>query len=159
MGRVTAPFGVQGWIRVHAYTAASENLLAYRNWWLGRDAQWREHPLAGCEVRSGSVIAKLGGCDDRDAAARFKGLYVAVRRSDLPPTGPHEYYWADLIGLKVINGEKVDFGRVREIIATGANDVLVVRGERDRLVPFVAGVVKEVDVAGGVIRIDWSADF
>jgi 16S rRNA processing protein RimM len=89
----------------------------------------------------------------------LRGAAVAVPRGQLPQTQPNEYYWADLIGLKVVNGAAQDFGRVARILQTGANDVLVVDGERERLIPFIAEVVRDVNLASGVIRVDWGADY
>ena len=84
---------------------------------------------------------------------------MAVPRSVLPPTQAGEYYWADLIGLAVVNAESQALGRIAGIMQTGANDVLVVQGERERLIPFIAGVVRAVDPSAGVMRVDWSAEY
>jgi 16S rRNA processing protein RimM len=159
MGRVFAPFGVSGWIRIQPFTAAAESLLSYPAWWLGRGAEWRKHRIAGSQVQGRTVVAKLEGCDDRDAAAGFRGHEVAVLRDELPKTRENEYYWTDLIGLNVVNGDGEDFGRLVRILRTGANDVLVVEGARERLIPFIEKVIKEVDPAAGVIRVDWGADY
>ena len=159
MGRVSAPFGVTGWIKVQPFTAAAENLLAYAAWWLGRNDNWREYRVAGSKVQGRAVVAKLEGCDDRDAAALFRSKEVAVSREALPNTAANEFYWTDLIGLNVVNNAAQDFGRVVRMLETGANDVLVVHGERERLIPFIAEVVTQVDLAGGVIRVDWGADY
>lgn len=159
MGRVSAPSGVTGWVKIQPFTAAAENLLSYSSWWFGGDADWREHRVARSQVRGRIVVAKLEGCDDRDAAAQLRGKQVAVRRDELPKTGTNEFYWTDLFGLKVVNSTAEDFGRVARILRTGANDVLVVQGERERLIPFIEDVIREVDLAGGVIRVDWGADY
>ena len=159
MGRVLAPFGVTGWIRIQSFAAAAENLLAYPTWWLGRESEWRKYRVAGSRVQGHAVVAKLEGCDDRDAAARLRGQEVAVLRDELPKPGTNEYYWTDLIGLNVVNTAGMDFGRLARIVQTGANDVLVVEGARERLIPFLADVIREVDPAAGVIRVDWDADY
>ena len=159
MGRIAAPFGVKGWIRVQPDTAADRNLLEYKAWWVGRDGDWREHAVAEAKVHGRSVVARLAGCEDRDAAAALGGGLVAVAREALPRTQSGEYYWVDLVGLKVLNMAAQDLGRVERILRTGANDVLVVQGERERLIPFIAQVIREVDQDAGVIRVDWGADY
>ena len=159
MGRILAPFGVKGWVKVQPNTAATRNLLAYQTWWVGREGDWREIAVAEARVQGRAVVARLESCDDRDAAAAFRGKSVAVPRAALPRAQSGEYYWADLIGLAVVNGDAQAFGRITGVLQTGANDVLVVAGERERLIPFIAEVIREVDVAAGVVRVDWGADY
>jgi 16S rRNA processing protein RimM len=159
MGRITAPFGVKGWVKVQPFTGAPESLLAYPQWWIGRNGGWRECRVEEAKVQSGIVVAKLAGSDDRDAAAFYRGFEIAVPREAFPEPAANEFYWADLVGLQVENAEGVDLGKVSEVFETGANDVLVVQGERERLIPFTAQVVKQVDVAGGVIRVEWEPDY
>ena len=159
MGRIAAPFGVKGWVKVHPFTAATQNLLAYETWWIGGAGDWREIAVAEARVQGQAVAARLEGCDDRNAAAALRGNSVAVPREALPRTEGGEYYWADLIGLNVVNTAAQDFGRVTQILQTGANDVLVVEGGRERLIPFIAEVIRDVDVAAGVMRVEWDADY
>jgi len=159
MGRILAPFGVKGWVKVQPNTAATRNLLAYQTWWVGREGDWREIAVAEARVQGRAVVARLESCDDRDAAAALRGKSVAVPRAALPRAQSGEYYWADLIGLAVVNGSAQAFGRITGVLQTGANDVLVVAGERERLIPFIADVIREVDVAAGVVRVDWGADY
>jgi 16S rRNA processing protein RimM len=160
MGRITAPFGVKGWVKVQPLTAAAKNLLDYPRWWVGRGADWQEYEIVEARVQSvNTVVARLAGCEEREAAVRFRGAEVAVPRSQLPQTRPDEYYWADLLGLAVVNGESQELGNIAGILQTGANDVLVVQGERERLIPFIAAVIREVDTGTGVVRVDWSAEY
>jgi 16S rRNA processing protein RimM len=159
MGRISAPFGVKGWVKVQPNTAAARNLLAYTTWWVEGDGDWRNFAVAEARVQGRTVVAKLEGCEDRDAAAALRGKHVAVPRAALPGTRSGEYYWADLIGLAVVNGAGQALGRIAGLLRTGANDVLVVAGERERLIPFIADVIREVDLAAGVMRVEWDADF
>jgi 16S rRNA processing protein RimM len=159
MGRISAPFGVKGWVKLQPYTEEPGNLLAYSTWWVGNEQGWQENRVEGGEVQSGALVAKLAGCDDRDAAAAYRGKQVAIPRGAFPQAGANEFYWTDLVGLHVVNEQGEDLGEVREVLETGANDVLVVQGERERLVPFTELVVREVDVPGRVIRVEWSSDF
>jgi 16S rRNA processing protein RimM len=159
MGRIVAPFGIQGWVKVDPLTAEPKNLLAYPEWWVGDGTDWQEHEVAEARTQGRIVVARLAGCGDRDKAAGFRGRQVAVDRQRLPKAQPNEYYWADLIGLRVVNEAGRDFGQVVRILETGANDVLVVQGERERLIPFIADAIAAVDLQGGVMRVNWDADF
>jgi 16S rRNA processing protein RimM len=159
LGRITAPYGVKGWVRVRPDSESTASLLRYRSWWVGDGESWRERDVAASRVQGTAVVALLAGCGDRDAAAALRGKHVAVARSVLPETAANEYYWTDLIGLQVVNVPGEELGAVARILETGANDVLVVHGARERLIPFVATVIREVDLAKGVIRVDWGADY
>jgi len=159
MGRITAPYGVKGWVRVQPNTAAPRNLLAYKAWWVDGDGGWREIAVAEARLHGRAVIARIEGCEDRDAAAALRGRSVAVPRSELPGTQRGEYYWTDLIGLAVVNAAGQTLGRITGLLQTGANDVLVVAGERERLIPFIAEVIREVDLSAGAVRVEWGADY
>jgi 16S rRNA processing protein RimM len=160
MGRVTGLFGVRGWVKVHSFTDPLENIVGYSPWLVHYLGEW--HPM---EVQDGrrhgrAIIAHLAGVDDRDRAASLMGCDIAVRRSQLPPPKAGEYYWVDLEGLRVETTNGVDLGRVDHLLETGANDVLVVQGDRERLIPFVEpDVVTSVDFDGGLIRVAWDPDF
>jgi 16S rRNA processing protein RimM len=158
MGRIVAPYGVRGWLRVQPQTEAIDGLLAYPTWWLGRDGEWREHRLLEGRVHGAGLVAHLAGCEDRDQAASIAGSRVAVPRSALPPAPEGEYYWCDLVGMTVVNLQGEVLGQVAEIVATGANDVLVVRGERERLIPFVGTFVERVEPENSRVLVDWHPD-
>jgi 16S rRNA processing protein RimM len=159
MGRIVAPFGIQGWIKVDPWTEAAKNLLAYPKWWVGDDNGWQERTVAEARTQGRTVVARLEGCGDRDEAAGLRGRQVAVPREQLPQAQANEYYWADLIGLRVVNEAGRDFGQVVRILETGANDVLVVQGERERLIPFIAEVIAAVELQDRLMRVNWDADF
>jgi 16S rRNA processing protein RimM len=159
MGHIVAPFGVRGWIKVRPQTESVEGLLVYRTWWLAAQGEWQPRRVLEGRVHGTDLIARLEGVEDRDRAAQLRGVRVAVPRSELPPAPEGEYYWSDLIGLSVLNREGVRLGRVVEIFATGANDVLVVRGERERLIPFIEAVVVKVDIEASLLTLDWDADY
>ena len=159
MGRVSGPFGVKGWVKLQPFTETPESLLAYSTWWVGAEGRWQETLIEHGQVQSGSLVAKIAGCEDRDAAALYRGKEVAIPRHAFPQPAVNEFYWADLVGLRVVNEQGEDLGEVSAVLETGANDVLVVKGERERLVPFTEPVVKQVDMAGRVIRVEWGSDF
>jgi 16S rRNA processing protein RimM len=165
LGRVTGPWGVKGWIKVTPYADTPADLCGLAHWWLQRGDAWQEYQVAAARPHGATVVAHLAGCDDRDAALALKGCDVAVPREALPAAGDGRVYWADLVGLKVVNLQGELLGEVTGLMATGANDVLRVasaesdRPAPDRLVPFVAHVIQEVDVARGEIRVDWGLDW
>jgi 16S rRNA processing protein RimM len=159
MGRIVAPFGIKGWVKIQPYTATAQSLLDYPAWWVDRNDGWRECEVEQARRQNDMVVAKFAGCDDRDAAVRMKGLEVAVSREALPAAAPDEYYWTDLIGLRVENRQAQQLGVVTRMMETGANDVLVVEGDRERLIPFIVDVVKGVDLEAGTITVDWDADY
>lgn len=159
MGRIAAPFGIRGWVKVQPFTEEIDGLLDFPLWHLGRGEQWREVAVLEADVHHKTLVARLDGCNDRDAAAALKGLEVAVTREALPAAAENEYYWSDLIGLEVVNAQGEVLGKVADMLETGANDVMVVAGERERLIPFVAQVILEVDLAAGRINVDWGADY
>jgi len=106
------------------------------------------------------IVAHLQDCDDRDQAQVLMGYEIGIRRDQLPATAPGEYYWSDLQGLEVINLDGDALGTVDHLIETGANDVLVVKGDRERLIPFIREqVVISVDLDKGEIRVDWDKEF
>lgn len=166
MGRISAPFGIKGWVRIQPYTESADGLKRYRKWWIGDTESaggWQEYAVERTQLQGANLTAKLAGCDDRDAASVFRGRVVAVPRDEFPQAREGEYYWSDLIGLRVRNLQGLDFGVVEAMLETGANDVLVVRGgseqDPERLIPFIAEVVTKVDCAAGVIEVDWGADY
>ena len=134
-------------------------------WWLSAEADapaesWRAHALEAVKLHGDGVVAKLAGIDDRHASEALGSCYFGAPRTALPPPEQDQYYWADLIGLAVVNMQDQPLGRVKSLIETGANQVLAVAdGEHERLLPFIENVVKVVDVAGGVIRVDWDNDW
>jgi 16S rRNA processing protein RimM len=160
MGRIAAPFGVRGWVHVTAFTEAPENLLEYLPWYLGRQQEWRETRPAEGKRHGKGLVVRLEGCVDRDAAAALSGTEIAICRKQLPDTQADEYYWNDLIGLQVVTTDGRALGHVDHLLETGANDVLVIRGDRERLVPYVRGeVIRSIDLQKGEIRVDWDPDF
>lgn len=180
MGRVVAPYGVYGWLKVIPDTEALDGLLDYRSWWLGKGNDWRELRVIDAKIHNDVIVVKLEGISDRDAAIAYKGKQVAVPRAALPEPEENEYYWSDLIGLRVKNKQDVDFGTIVELFETGANDVLVVKADahpdlakaasdkivevknekpQERLLPFIASVVLAVDLKAKTMLVDWDEDF
>ena len=170
VGKTGAPYGVRGWVKVHSFTDSVENILEYDPWYIDSRGSasktssetqvWIEASLVEAKIHGKGIIAKFEGCDDRDAALKMGGLDIAIRRDQLPEPEKGEYYWIDLQGLEVKTLDDVSLGTVDHIEATGANDVLVVKGQRERLIPYVMDhIVYEVNLDDGFIRVDWDPDF
>lgn len=159
MGRVSAPFGVKGWVRVQPYTEKIDNLFRYPKWWLAAASGWDVMEVDEKSVHGDVLLVRFAGMDRREQAETLKGKEVAIPRHELPTAEPGEYYWADLVGLAVENTRGQALGHVERLFESGANPVLVVAGDRERLVPFVDAVVKQVDLAAGKLLVDWELDY
>lgn len=160
LGRVSGLYGVKGWVKVFSETQPRENILSYSPWQLKIQGEWQIRTVETGRRQGKGVVAKLEGCDERDAAAALMGAEIAVSRDQLPPLESGEYYWADLVGLQVETLDGVPLGVVDHLFETGANDVVVVKGARERLIPFVRPeVVREIDLAAGRMRVDWDPEF
>ena len=159
LGRISGLFGVRGWVKVFSYTEPREAVLDYDRWLLSGKNGWQEATVAEGQRHGKTVIVRINGYDDRDQAAGLIGTEIGVPRDELPETDSDHYYWSDLEGLCVVHRDGTELGKVDHLLETGANDVMVVKGETERLVPFVMDkVVLGVDLAKGEIRVDWEWD-
>ena len=159
MGRILGPFGIQGWVKLRTFTESPDGLAGHPAWWLRTKAGWQSAVVEDFKVRPAAVSAKLEGVEDRNAAELLRGLDIAVTREDLGEAKEGEFYWVDLVGLAVVNLQNEALGQVEDLLRTGGSDVLVVRGERERLIPFVADYVKNVDRDAKRITVDWEAGY
>ena len=155
MGRVAGSYGVHGWLKVVPGGGVAEALAEAREWWL--DA--RPYEVSEARVHGAAVIAKLAGIETREQALELKGVRVAVERAALGEAGEGHYFLTDLIGLEVRNEQDQVLGTVQRWFSNGPQDVMEVLGERTRLIPWVSAIVKEVDLAGRCIRVDWGAEW
>ena len=167
LGRIVAPYGVKGWVKVHPFGDDPGAWGDMPQWWVGAEAEgreWRQVGVREFRPHGQTWVARLEGIEDRTAAETLVGSFVAAPREALPKTGGEEFYWADLVGLAVENARGEALGRVAELVETGANSVLVVRDgdakdAKEHWMPFVAQVVKDVDLAPGRIRVEWERDW
>jgi 16S rRNA processing protein RimM len=155
MGRVAGSYGVRGWIKVAPETGSAEDLAGARQWWIGADA----YEVSASKVHGKTVLGKLAGIDTREQALVLKGQAVAVPREALPQAEEGRYYLADLVGLEVVNEHGVALGVVTRTYSNGAQDVIEVAGDRTRLIPWVAAVVKDVDLPRKRIDVEWGVDW
>jgi len=144
---------------VYSYTQPRDAILNYRQWFLEQGGNWRSVEIAEGKQHGKGIIARIAGVDDRDQAALLVDSEVAIERESLPAAGEGSYYWADLEGLQIVSSDGTDLGCVAYLLETGSNDVLVTTGKPERLIPFIMGkVVLDVDLASGVITVDWESD-
>ena len=135
-----------------------EAILQYQPWLLGEDK--KPVKIIDGRKQGKGIAALLPGFEGREQAATLVGTQIFVRREQLPATEKDEYYWSDLEGLEVKTTKGELLGRVEKLMETGANDVLVIRGNREHLVPFIQGqYVTRVDLEDGMIEVDWDPEF
>lgn len=172
MARIVGPWGVKGWVKLVPHTAQIDMLCRHDSWWLGRNgpgqsSEWREFRILGSEQKGRHLVAQIDGVLVPEEAVKFKGMDVALPRSALPASGDNEFYKVDLVGLAVVNERGEALGRVAELYSNGAHDVLrvvVAAGAAgaegsERLIPFVPAVIKQVDMAGAAIHVQWGLDW
>jgi len=165
LGRIVAPFGIKGWVKIHPFGDDPGSWSTMPQWWLAEtddapEDAWQPVSLVDCKAHGGGWVAAFAGHADRNAAEALVGRFIAAPRDALPRTAKDEYYWGDLVGLAVSNKAGETLGTVKGLLSTGAHDVLQVRdGEVERLIPFVAAYVQDVDLAARVIRVDWEKDW
>jgi 16S rRNA processing protein RimM len=155
IGRIVGVFGIKGWLKVQSFTEPVEGILDYAEWCLDRPG------IAGTwRVRDGrrqgrQVVASLEQIEDRDTAQRFVGARIVVEREQLPPLAPREHYRADLIGLRVVNAQGLELGRIAHFVDGPAHSWMVVRGTKEHWVPALPQQLRRVDLASGEVRVDW----
>ena len=166
MAEVASPYGVQGWIRLRTWSEAPDALCGFGRWWMRRDAagEWTEVTPAATRMHSGTLLARLPGIADRDAAQAVAGAQIGVPRAALPALPADAVYWSDCVGLAVVNRAGVVLGTVAAVQDFGAHPVLRVAAAQDPgatewLIPLVDAYVDRIDVAAGRIEVDWQADY
>lgn len=154
-----APWGVKGWIHVDSYTDPPDGILEYRQWTLRLGSGERiTRGLIEGHPHSDRIVARLEGVEDRDRAAALNGAVIEVARAELPPTGEREYYQADLLGLMVRNLDGAELGKVGYFLDTPTGPMMVVKGQREYWIPAVPKHLSKVDLAAGLILVDWPFD-
>jgi 16S rRNA processing protein RimM len=159
MGRVVGAFGLNGWVKVKVFTESADTLGTFPVWLVQFGESWREMALEDFEVHSKGPVAKLAGCDDRNAADALRGADVAVTREALGEAEDGTLYWIDLVGLEVVDEGGTRLGEVEGLFESGETSVLVVKGAKERLIPFVPEYVKAVDREARRITVAWKADY
>ena len=171
VGRIADAWGIKGWFKVLSHSADPQALFSSKRWFILPSEKGAKTfsgvlklSIREAKTHSDTVVATAQDVDDRTAAEALKGARIFVSRASFPTAEKDEYYWVDLIGLAVVNREGVALGDVRELLSTGAQTVLVMDFLQDgkpqeRLIPFVAAYVDDVDLVKRVITVDWQADY
>ena len=158
LGFICGVHGLKGWIKVHSWTRPREAILNYQPWLLGKE----QKPVRISEgaLQGKRVVALLPGSENRAQARDQVGLEIAVFREQMPELSAEAYYWTDLEGLSVVTKEGAQLGHIERMMETPAHDVMVITGERERLIPFVWGqYVISVDLDAGHLVVDWDPEF
>ena len=159
LGRISGVFGVKGWLKIFSHTEPREAVIGYSNCLVKRDGGWTPVVWAEGKRHGKMVIARAQGVDSREIAEKWIGAELGIRREELPPVESGSFYWSDLEGLTVVRRNGEELGLVSHLMATGAHDVLVVKGKQEILIPFVLDkYVTDVDLDAGVIKVDWDWD-
>lgn len=160
MGYIKGVFGIKGWLKIAANTEYADSLLDYPEWQLSKDKQILNVTVESGKIVNGELQVKLEGIDDRDQAFALRGYTIEIPREEFAPTEEDEYYWADLVGMNVVNTDGTVLGKVVNLMETGANDVLVIKGEHGQiLIPFVSNYIETVDTDKQTITADWGLDY
>jgi len=157
VGKIGAVYGLKGWLKIHSYTESGASILEYSPWYLSKNGQnFREIRVEEGKPHGKGLIAKLDGMKTPEEARLFTGCKIYIDRAQLPQLEQDEYYWSDLEGLNVIDQNGNNLGKVIYLIETGANDVLVVKGEKERAIPYLPGkFITKVDLPNKQILVDW----
>jgi 16S rRNA processing protein RimM len=189
VGRIADAWGIKGWFKVLPHSASPEALFSSKRWYLlpsdrnlgGNNAPSQKASASNSAIVSQPVLLKIKeakdhantvvACSldvaDRNQAEALKGARIFVPRSSFPTAGTDEYYWVDLLGLDVVNREGVALGQVKDLMSTGPQTVLVLmqpaeeegKPSVERMIPFVAAFVDNVDLPGRKITVDWQLDY
>ena len=165
LGRIVAPFGVQGWVKIHPFGDDPLTWKKIPQWWIAPNAdspeqEWHAYTLKTCRMQGKALVAAFDEIADRTRAETLNGYYIGAPREMLPETGQDEYYWGDLTGLAVEDAGGLPLGTVTGLLSTGVHDVLQVHdGITERLIPFVSAYVTRVDLEGRRIHTLWEKDW
>ena len=160
MGYIKGAFGIKGWLKIAANTEYADSLLDYPEWRLHKEQTIRHVTLEGGKISGGELQVKLAGIDNRDDAHLLRGYTIEILREQFAPAEEDEYYWADLVGMTVINRAGETLGTVKNLMETGAHDVLIIDGAHgQKLIPFVAHFIDQVDNEQRIITADWGLDY
>ena len=160
LGRIVGVHGLQGWVKIHSYTEPRQAIGNYDQWWVGKNEDWRPCEVRTVRCQGKRIIGKLAGSNDCDDAESLRGLEIAIDEQQLEKLDKDQYYWRDLQGLNVSHANGTALGKIARIFDTGANNVIVVKGERERMIPWlIHDVVRSVDLDAGQVVVEWDLDF
>ena len=159
VGHILGSQGIKGWVRVFSNTSPRENIVGYGPWLLELGDELKTVAVSG-RLQGKNVVASIEGIEDRTQADELSGCRIFIKSEQLPRLEAGEYYWSDLIGLSVETLQGDPLGEIASMMETGADDVMVLKGERERLIPFVVEqIVKDVDLVNRRLVVDWSTEY
>lgn len=160
VARFGRPHGINGFVTVHSFTEPRDNLLSYTDWHVFLNNSWQPVKPLCIKLHHKSIVAQIEGYPEREQVAALTNAEIAIPQEQLAELDSGEYYWHQLIGMRVINQKGEFFGKVIEIMPTGANDVLIVEGEQRHLIPYLPDqFIVGVDIDQKTITVDWDMDF
>jgi 16S rRNA processing protein RimM len=156
IGRFGKVHGIKGWLRVISFTEPQENIINFLPWIINKNGTSQTIELENSRLVHNGVMVKIKGIDDRDIARQYTNIEISIEREQLPQLTEKQYYWTDLEGLKVLDNSGKELGIVKSLLATGANDVLVVKNNNEELlVPYIKDVIVKVDLEAKIIKVDY----
>ena len=160
IGKISGVFGIKGWVKIFSFTHPKENIIKYSPWLLKKGTETKSvKPIDGA-LQNKAIIAQIQGVNNRNDAESLMGWDIFISPDQLPETAEDEYYWSDLIGLNVETIHGVQFGVVESLLETGANDVLIIQGDRERVIPFLQGsIIVDIDLNKKIMIVDWDPEF
>jgi len=169
IGRITATYGLKGWVKVYSYTDPIEQIGDYQPWLVrkvGSRNALQAFEFEQIKRHGKGIIVLPADATDCDQAQAWVGYEIWSDQGQMPELDEGEYYWHQLQGLQVINAAEENLGCIDHLLETGANDVMVVKpnkdsiDDRERLIPYVEEqVVRNVDIQAGKMWVDWAADY
>ena len=160
MGRLSAPYGIKGWLRVQAFTASPQSLSKYSRWCVHFESKWTWIAVEDSRIQHQGLIAKFVGYEDREQVAKLRGSEFGVRRDELPELPEKEYYWHELVGFTVINIKGEPLGVIDYLFDSGAQPVIVLKdGKEERLIPWVDHIIDHIDTGNRIITVEWELDY
>ena len=160
MGRLAAPYGVMGWLKVQSYAASSDSLSEHSRWWVRVESEWVCLEVEDSRLQHQGLIAKLVGFENREQVAKLRGAEFGIQRGQLPELPEKEYYWHELVGFAVINIKGETLGVINHLFDSGAQPVIVLKdGKEERLIPWVDHVIERVDTGNRILTVDWELDY
>lgn len=164
IGKTGSTYGVRGWLKILSFTEEADRIFDYQPWFIQHNDHWQPVDIQDWKHHQTHFLIKIKNIDQKESAQQLVNRQITVEASQLPTLDEGEYYWRDLIGCEVITVSGDLIGTVTSMMATNANDVMVVKmrlqDKKESLIPFLYGqVVKKVDRVMQQIEVNWDPDF
>tara|TARA_B100001057_G_scaffold359224_1_gene361476 strand:- start:352 stop:834 length:483 start_codon:yes stop_codon:yes gene_type:complete len=160
MGKIVSSHGIKGWLKIYPFTENVATLNDYSDWLVSKDEKvWLRYKVEKTIIKNKSILVKFTDLNNRNDSDSLNKNIVGIERSDLPELAPNTFYWSDLIGLDVINKKNIYYGVVDNMMETGSNDVIIVKGKKEILIPYLPDVVIKVDLEAKKILVDWDEEY